>query len=122
MALVSVPWLAAWFAFPSHLPPQWGEFPPIFPAKPKMFSLPVFIIIALAGLVILVFLLKPEWFGFERVSTPARAPVAALPWWFWVGGAVMGFFLFLMIARVPALRPLEFYAFSPLWYGFILVL
>jgi hypothetical protein len=45
-----------------------------------------------------------------------------LPFWFWLGAILTVFFWWLMWARVTVFGDLVYYAFSPLWWGFILVL
>ncbi|GBG13237.1 mechanosensitive ion channel protein MscS [Novimethylophilus kurashikiensis] len=122
LALILVPLAMAWLAYPSHLPPGFGIFPPAFVAAPPGFSLPIFILIALAEAAVAVFLLFPSWFGFKPV-TPAPMPQKAkLPVWFWIGAAATLFFWWLMWKRVTPFGDLVYYAFSPLWWGFILTL
>ncbi len=118
-----VPLIAAWFAYPgTHLPPGFGIFPPEQVAGTPGFNLIVFIIIAALALVVTALVLFPQWFGFQGAA-PAPAPAhRPLPWWFWVGLVVMLFFWWVMWARPAALGGLVYFAFSPLWWGFITVL
>ena len=40
-----LPLVAAWFAYPqTHLPPEFGVFPPVFVAEPPEFNLTIFIL------------------------------------------------------------------------------
>jgi len=118
-----LPWIAAWFAYPAtHLPPKFGIFPPEHIPGTPGFSLPIFIVLALVELALAVFFLFPRLFGFKPVAPPAPAPLARYPAWFWIGGAVMLFCWWLMWARVTAFGSLVYYAFTPLWWGFIMVL
>lgn len=123
VASMVLPWIAAWFAYPhTHLPPKFGVFPPVFIPGVPGFSLPIFIVLVCIELFIAIFLLFPRLFGFKRVARPAPAPRAAFPLWFWIGGVVMLFFWWLMWARVTPFGSLVYFAFTPLWWGFILVL
>ncbi len=123
IATLALPWLAAWFAYPdTHLPPKFGVFPPVFVQAAPAFNWVVFIMLLLAELGFLAFLLFPQWFGFKSVTPPAPSARARLPIWFWIGSAAMLFFWWLMWARVTPFGDLVYYAFTPLWWGFILVL
>lgn len=121
--LTVLPLVASWFAYPaSHLPPGFGIFPPLFVDQPPGFNLTVFLIILLAELVIVLLLLFPQWVGFKP-ATPAPQPApVSLPPWFWVGVVLTGFFWWLMWARVTPFGDLVYFAFTPLWWGFILTL
>ncbi len=123
LLLILVPLAASWFAYPdTHLPPGFGIFPPTFVEDPPGFNLTVFIVVLLAELAIIVFLLFPQWFGFKPAQ-PAPKPVPArLPSWFWIGSVITAFFWWLMWARETPFGDLVYYAFSPLWWGFILML
>lgn len=123
LASLILPWMAAWFAYPgTHLPPKFGVFPPVFEPNAPGFNLAIFIVLSLVVGGIAVFLIFPQWFGFKRVAPPAPAPRAGYPVWFWIGLVLTGFFWWLMWARVTPFGSLVYYAFTPLWYGFILVL
>ena len=123
LATLVVPLVAAWFVYPTHLPPGFGIFPPqVVIPQPPPFWLPYFLLMLGAVTLISLFLLFPRLFGFKPV-TPAPAPVPGKwPWWFWVGSVVTAFFLWLMFAQYTVFGSLVYYAFSPLWWGFILVL
>lgn len=121
--LAMLPLVAAWFAYPdTHLPPGFGVFPPLFVETPPGFNLPIFIIVLLAEVGILLLLLFPQWFGFKAVSPAPQPAPQKLPLWFWLGSAITGFFLWLMWARITPFGDLVYYAFTPLWWGFILTL
>ncbi len=122
LACVLLPLAASWFAYPDHVPPGFGVFPPAFVQHAPPFSLPVFsVLLVVCGAVALLFLF-PRAFGFRPAQTPAAPPRARLPAWFWVGCALMAFFWWLMWARTTVFGALVHYAFTPLWWGFILVL
>ncbi|MCB5206589.1 mechanosensitive ion channel protein MscS [Methylovorus mays] len=116
---LALPLIAAWFAYPDHLPPGFGVFPPQYVQPDPGFNLLVFLAVLAVELVFLAFLLFPQWFGFKPVAPPPPVPKAALPVWFWIGLAFAVVFLGLMWGRVV---PWAYYAFSPLWWGFILAL
>jgi hypothetical protein len=126
LATIVVLLAASWFAYPStHLPPGFGAFPPEFVQQAPRFWWPYFLLVLVVALVITAFLVFPQWFGFQPVPPQQRqAPPAntRLPWWFWVGAVFTAFFMWLMFARVTVFGPLVYYAFSPLWWGFIVML
>ena len=44
LMMVALPLFASWFAYPlTHLPPEFGVFPPIFVEKPPGFILIIFV-------------------------------------------------------------------------------
>lgn len=123
LAALLLPLIGAWFAYPgTHLPPGFGEFPPTFVNDAPPFVLWVFLLVAALALVVTAFLLRPGWFGFRPGPSPSPAAKARLPWWFWLGAVLTVFFWWLMWARVTPFGALVYYAFTPLWWGFILVL
>ncbi len=117
------PLAAAWFAYPvTHLPPGFGIFPPIQTSPAPGFSLFYFLLVAALAVLVSLLLLFPKLFGFQG-ATPAPAPTKRLlPWWFWAGAVVMLCFWWMMWARPAWLGDLVYYAFSPLWWGFIVML
>lgn len=119
---ILVPLTAAWFAYPDHLPPGFGVFPPLFVEEAPGFKLIVFVALALVELGILAFLLYPRLFGFRIPVPPPRPTPARLPVWFWIGAAGTLFFWWLMWSRVTLFGDLVYYAFTPLWWSFILAL
>jgi len=125
LATLLVPLAAAWFMYPqTHLPPKFGVFPPEFVEQPP-FWLPYFLLMGAVVAVIVLFLLFPTWFGFKPVPpapAPTLAPRGRLPWWFWLGAALTGFFWWLMWARVTPFCDLVYYAFTPLWWGLIMLI
>lgn len=123
LLLIVLPLAASWFAYPgTHLPPGFGVFPPVFVEPPPGFDMTVFLVVLLAEAVVVLLLLFPRLFGFKP-ATPAPMPAPArLPPWFWLGAAATGFFWWLMWARVTPFGDLVYYAFTPLWWGFILTL
>jgi hypothetical protein len=120
---IALPLIASWFVYPdTHLPPGFGVFPPLFVETPPGFNLVIFMLLALVEIGILVFLFFPQLFGFT-VPAPTPAPTPSkLPIWFWLGSAVTVFFWWLMWARVTPFGDLVYYAFTPLWWGFIFAL
>ncbi|MBL1263819.1 mechanosensitive ion channel protein MscS [Candidatus Methylomicrobium oryzae] len=120
---IVLPLVAAWLAYPeTHLPPGFGVFPPLFVEEPPGFNLIVFIALALVEAAFYLFLLFPQWFGFTIPVPPPKPAPAALPVWFWIGSVLTLFFWWLMWARVTPFGDLVYYAFTPLWWGFILAL
>ena len=118
-----IPLIVAWFIYPSHLPPKFGVFPPQFVANAPGFSLPYFLVMLAGVIYIGGLILMPKYFGFKGAPVePRPTSTKSLPWWFWVGGAVMGFFWWLMWTRVTPFGDLVHWAFTPLWWGFIFFL
>lgn len=124
LATLVVPLLVAWFVYPdTHLPPGFGAFPPEFVVQMPTFWWPYFLAVGAVALVLLALLLVPRWFGFKPVAVdPAPSDVVPLPWWFWAGATVAAASLWLMFARFTVFGDLVYYAFSPLWWGFIVAL
>ena len=123
LATIALPLIGAWFVWPDHLPPGFGIFPPEFVANPPGFSLLVFIAVAAVVLLVAALLLFPQWFGFKPATQPVPpTPRAGLPLWFWPGLVATLFFWWLMWTRVTPFGDLVYYAFTPMWWGFILVL
>jgi hypothetical protein len=123
LACLLLPLAAAWFAYPAtHLPPKFGIFPPEFVQQAPSFNLLVFCAVLVVEAVAVVFLLYPGLFGFKTVQPPPPAKPARFPVWFWLGAVLMLFFWWLMWARVTPFGDLVYYAFTPMWWGFILVL
>ncbi|WP_108124903.1 mechanosensitive ion channel protein MscS [Saccharospirillum mangrovi] len=119
---ILVPLAAAWFAYPAHLPPNFGVFPPVQVPGTPGFNLWYFLAVLAVALVIAALIIFPSWFGFAG-SSPQPAPAKKpLPWWFWVGGLFMVVFWWVMWARPASLGPIVYYAFSPMWWGFIVFL
>lgn len=120
---IVLPLVAAWFVYPeTHLPPGFGVFPPLFVAAAPGFKLLVFVVLALVEIGIVIFLLFPQRFGFTIPTPPPKPAPAKFPIWFWIGAAVTLFFWWLMWTRVTPFGDLVYYAFTPLWWGFILTL
>ncbi|HSI38689.1 MAG TPA: mechanosensitive ion channel protein MscS [Methylotenera sp.] len=121
MALL--PLLASWFAYPeTHFPPGFGVFPPLFVEQPPGFSLTIFILLAIVEIAFIIFLVFPQWFGFNQLNPQPEPPGKPLPIWFWLGLATTLFFWWLMWTRETVFGNLVYYAFTPLWWGFIFTL
>lgn len=124
LATMVIPLIASWFMYPAtHLPPDFGVFPPIEVQPAPGFWLPAFVVVGLVCLAITAFLVFPTWFGFKSPGDvpPPPTPVS-FPWWFWAGLVVTLFFWWLMWARFTVFGTLVYYAFTPLWWGFIVTL
>lgn len=122
LATIALPLIAAYFVYPTHLPPDFGVFPPILVIQQPPFWLPYFLVVLVLALGVTLFLLFPAWFGFKPVSSNKTPAAGTLPWWFWLGLVLTLFFWWLMWARVTPFGSLVYYAFTPMWWGFILVL
>src|SRR5690349_15382216 len=103
-------------------PPGFGVFPPQLSPVPKPgFSPLYFTLCALIAGVMLAYLLFPTWFGFAPPPAVQPRPQKSgrAPWWLWVGAVVnvicWGMMWFSTAAVVK-------YLFTPLWWGFILVI
>lgn len=123
LAMIVLPLITSWFAYPStHLPPGFGLFPPLFVETPPAFNLTIFIVLALIEIAFILFLAFPQWFGFKPVAPSPKPSLKALPMWFWLGLGVTLFFWWLMWTRETIFGSLVYYAFTPMWWGFIFVL
>jgi len=123
LACLILPLIAAWFAYPvEHLPPGFGIFPPEQVPGVPPFNLLVFCLIGLVCLGISVFLSFPKLFGFKTAQPAQPVPFVKLPFWFWIGLVLTLFFWWLMWTRVTVFGSLVYYAFTPMWWGFILLL
>ncbi|MDI4635071.1 hypothetical protein J7U46_18555 [Pelomonas sp. V22] len=121
LLVIVVPLIVSWFVYPeTHLPPKFGVFPPVLVEPFPAFWLPYFLLVLAAVLVIAAFLIWPTRFGFQPPQPqPPRPLPVAFPAWFWAGAMLTVVFLAIMFGRA---LPWAYYAFSPLWWGFILVL
>lgn len=120
-----IPILVSYFKYPAtHLPPGFGEFPPDFVSQPPGFNIWIFGLITVLGLIVLSLFIFPQWFGFKKVTPNTKPTRSTFPAWFWLGLLVMSFFWYLMWARPVdgVLKDWVFYAFTPMWWGFIFVL
>lgn len=117
-----VPLAVAWFVYPTHLPPGFGVFPPQFVEQAAGFNLWVFLAVGAGAVYISGLILFPKLYGFKGATPlpqPAKQP---LPWWFWLGLVLNLFFWWLMWSHSTAFGDLVYWSFTPLWWGFILVL
>jgi len=120
-----IPLAVAYFVYPNtHLPPEFGVFPPVEIGQSPGFNLLYFSVMALGALGVTLLFLFPSWFGFKKPAPtpPPTTPTKKLPWWFYVGAVFMVFFWWLMWSRSFMFGDLIYYAFSPMWWGFIVML
>ena len=125
LIMAVLPIIASWFAYAqTHLPPGFGVFPPLFVENPPGFNLTVFVLLAIVEIAFIVFLIFPQWFGFKQLNPQPQPPtmLTPLPFWFWLGLSTTLFFLWLMWTRETIFGSLVYYAFTPLWWGFIFTL
>ncbi len=64
----------------------------------------------------------PKLMGFKGAAPKPAAAKKPLPWWFYLGTVVTLFFWALMWSHSTAFGDLVYWAFTPLWWGFILLL
>lgn len=98
---------------------DYAEFPPLTRyVEHAPFSWPAFTAMAVLILAAVIpFIVKP-------LRHQRRAPRRAghpLPWWGWLGFALSGTVWLLAWNRFTWFAPLQVFAFSPLWLGYILV-
>jgi hypothetical protein len=123
LLLALLPLGVGYFVYPEHLPPGFGVFPPQLIDKPPYFWLPYFIVVAVLAAAVVALYLFPKLFGFKGVQFEPRKPsTVSYPWWFYAGGVVMVISWYLMWARPESLASIVPYVFSPLWWGFIIML
>lgn len=117
-----LPLAVAWFAYPDHLPPSFGTFPPVEVPGTPGFSWVYFIVLSVGALGVTALLLFPKWFGFQGATPLPKPAKTKLPWWFWIGAAFMLAFWWLMWSRSFIFGDLVYFSFSPMWWGFIIML
>ena len=120
---ILVPLLVAWFVYPTHLPPGFGQFPPQYGGDVPGFNLTYFIIMLISVILMTCFIAFPKLFDFKGGEVKTM-PVStkSLPWWFWAGTIFTLFFWWLMWTRDTVFGDLVYWSFTPLWWGFIFVL
>jgi hypothetical protein len=106
------------------MPPGYGEFPAQKVSEDAPFNETYFIVASIICLFILVFFLFPGWFGFKKppVKTSKNRVMAAYPPWFVPSIVVLCVSWFFMWGRFEVLRPIDYFTFVPLWWGFIFLL
>jgi len=122
---IILPLAVSYFVYPDHLPPGFGEFPPQFTSEEHTpgFNLPIFIVLGIICFAFALWLIFPQKFGFAGGPLESRpSKKAPLPWWFYLGTVMMLFFWWLMWSHSTAFGELVYWSFSPLWWGFILLL
>ena len=119
---ILIPLGVAYFVYPGHLPPGFGIFPPEQVPGTPGFSWIYFAILSIGALGVTAFLLFPSWFGFGPGSTTNGYTPGGFPWWFYLGVVLCLFFWWLMWSRSFVFGNLIYWAFTPMWWGFILVL
>ncbi|GAA0362755.1 hypothetical protein GCM10009092_28950 [Bowmanella denitrificans] len=117
-----VPLAVAWFIYPDHLPPGFGVFPPQFIEQAPGFNLWAFLAVGAGAVYICGLILFPKLYGFKGATPKPQPGKQPLPWWFWFGLVLNLFFWWLMWSHSTAFGDLVYWSFTPLWWGFILVL
>jgi hypothetical protein len=108
------------------MPPGFGVFPPQVPRDSHGTPLPepgfsplYFGAMSAVALLVLAVLFFPSWFGFKASASRASPPSRTRPpWWTYVGLVVNVISWTMMWFSTS---PLVKYLFTPLWWGFILV-
>lgn len=121
---IVLPLAVAFFIYPDHLPPGFGEFPPTYTSTDSPgFNIYVFIPLSILCAIFALFLIFPQWFGFKGdTPDPSPSSKANIPWWFWLGLAMVLTFWTIMWTHSTAFGELVYWSFSPMWWGFILVI
>lgn len=124
LLLTVAPLIASLFAYSGHLPPGYNVFPPLQVTEPPTpgFNLWVFLLLLAIEIFLIVFLVFPQKFGFKPVSSPSPYAKQSLPWWFWLGLGLTLVFWYLMWARPDAYMDWVYVSFTPMWWGFIILL
>ena len=107
------------------LPDAFTELPPLTRhVEHAPFSLPVFAVFAMLGLLAAALLIRPSWFGFKRSTEDSALGTrhSELPTWFWVG-LVLNLLSWIAAWTRPSwLGPLRDHTFTPIWLGYILTM
>ncbi len=124
LAIFVLPFVGAWLYYDGVFPPGFFAYPPLKPIEKAPFSLPVFILIALASVGVAAVYLFPQWFGFKKVPLPEQPeqPKVGYPLWFWLG--LVAWLGTLILLWSKARQPLWYLHWSdlPLFWGFIFFL
>lgn len=119
---ILIPLVVAWWVYPSHLPPGFGVFPPEHVSPTPGLNITYFLIIGALAVLVTALIVFPKWFGFKGAQPKPQPGKQPLPWWFWLGIVVTAFFWWLMWTGETVFGGLVYFAFTPLWWGFITVL
>lgn len=122
LATLLLPLLVSWWVYPTHLPPGFGEFPPQYVATAPGFNLWYFLAVSVGVVWISLMMFWPSKMGFKGATPGPAIAKQRLPWWFYAGLVVTGFFWWLMWSHSMAFGELVYWSFTPLWWGFIFVL
>lgn len=106
------------------MPPGYGLFPAQKVVEDPPFNQTYFNIVAFFGVIIIIFLLFPQLFGFKKApQTPIKSPNnVGFPSWFYPSIIITLVSWFFMWSRLEITYPLDHFSFVPLWWGFIFVL
>lgn len=121
IALAVVP-IATSLIYYGHLPVGFGVFPPQLVTTSPPFLWWYFAIVLILALAVVTLYLHPGIFGFKGGTPQPPAATVKFPWWGWASIPVVLFFWYLMWVRTTPFGDLVYYAFSPLWWGFIFFL
>lgn len=104
-------------------PPGYGVFPVLTEVPDPPFNLTYFIAASCVAAFILIFLLFPRLFGFQKpVKRKEPREKAGFPIWFWAALPVLIVCWAIMWTRVSIFWGFEKYTFVPLWWAFICIL
>jgi hypothetical protein len=119
LATLGLPYAGSLCLWSPNPIPGFGEFPPELADTPPGFNLTYFAVACLVGLVMIAFLLAPQYFGFKPAPLPPPPTPGNYPAWFYVGGAVcLASWYTMWWSGSPVVK----YLFTPLWWGFVAVL
>ncbi len=119
-ALTGLPLLGVWLDGQALAP--YLRFPPDLTPRPAPpFSWLRFVSLALLVLAALAPFL---WVIGRSVAklTPAQPPLRRLPWWGWLGLALMLLSWWLAWTRYPWLQQWQAYTYTPIWLGYIVLI
>ena len=116
IATLGLPYVGSVIKWSPNPIPGFGEFPPELADTPPGFNLLYFAAAVAVALVMVAFLLVPQWFGFKPAPLPPAPTPGRYPSWFYVGAVVC-------LASWGVMwftgSPLVKYLFTALWWGFI---
>ncbi len=104
--------------------PGYGLFPAQKVVEDPPFNQTYFNVVAFVGIIIILFLLFPQLFGFKKPTKPMQPnnPSVDFPAWFYPSLVVTLISWFFMWSRLDFTFRIDHFTFVPLWWGFILTI
>lgn len=123
-AIIFLPLIGSYIHHGGGFPDGFFAYPMLEDIEKAAFSWPIFIAIAIGGIIVMLVYIFPQWFGFKKVPLPETPKVAKVkfPLWFWIGLISWGASVFLLWNKFH--EPVLFLHWSdfPLFWGLVLMI